>query len=89
MSCYSDTCFVEDGMGNVLMENKAAMERRYRELFDTSPELHCKLVSRIVLGQYVLDEENVTGHRGSKETNHVVAVYRIEDGLIRHVRFLR
>jgi hypothetical protein len=89
MNCYSSTCYVEDGEGNVLMPNKDKMRERYSALFEASPELHCDLVSRIALGQYVIDEEHVTGHNGSKDTNHVVAVYRIEDGLIQHVRFLR
>lgn len=89
MKCYSSTCFVEDGMGNITIPNKDKMRKRYSALFENSPELHCELVSRITLGEYVLDEEHVSGHNGSKETNHVVAVYRIEDGLIQHVRFLR
>ncbi|MCT8138213.1 nuclear transport factor 2 family protein [Anaerobacillus sp. CMMVII] len=88
MACYAETCFVEDGAGNVLMENKEAMRKRYELLFEESPNLHCRLVSRIVLENYVLDEERVTGSRGSTEERHVVAVYKIENGLICHVRFL-
>ncbi|GAE34967.1 nuclear transport factor 2 family protein [Halalkalibacter akibai] len=90
MQCYTEDCVVEDGEGNILMTGAAAMRERYAKLFEESPELHCKLVSRIVVGNYVLDEENVTGSRGSSEMSHVVAVYRVtEDGLISHVRFLR
>jgi len=89
MECYAEGCIVEDGEGNVLMPDKGAMRKRYQELFEQSPQLHCELRSRIVLEDYVLDEEHVTGHRGSTETRHVVAVYRIRDGLIQHVRFLR
>lgn len=88
MECYAETCYVEDGAGNVLMENKEAMRKRYDILFQESPDLHCRLVSRIVLESYVLDEERVTGSRGSSEERHVVAVYKIENGLITHVRFL-
>ncbi len=88
MECYSENCFVEDGAGTVLMENKEAMRKRYDLLFQESPNLHCRLVSRIVLENYVLDEERVTGSRGSTEERHVVAVYKIENGLITHVRFL-
>lgn len=89
MDVFSETCFVEDGDGNVLMENKEAMRKRYELLFEESPNLHCRLVSRIVLESYVLDEERVTGSRGSNEERHVVAVYKIENGLITHVRFLK
>lgn len=88
MACYSESCFAEDGNGTILMENKAAMYRRYKQLFLESPNLHCRLVSRIALHNYVIDEERVTGSRGSTEERHVVAVYRVENGLITHVRFL-
>ena len=88
MNCYSENCIVEDGSGNILMDNKDAMRKRYALLFQESPNLHCGLVSRIVLENYVLDEERVTGSRGSSEERHVVAVYKIENGLITHVRFL-
>ncbi|WP_096200421.1 nuclear transport factor 2 family protein [Bacillus sp. FJAT-45350] len=88
LECYSEDCFVEDGAGNVLMENKEAMRKRYELLFHESPNLHCQLVSRIILENYVLDEERVTGSRGLTEEKHVVAVYKVEYGLITHVRFL-
>lgn len=89
MECYSKDCIVEDGKGNILIENKNQMRERYEDLFNSSPNLHCTLVSRTVVGSYVLDEENVVGSRGSSEKSHVIAVYRVSDGLIEHVRFLR
>ncbi|MGZ4163685.1 MAG: nuclear transport factor 2 family protein [Tumebacillaceae bacterium] len=89
MSCYAPTCVVEDGEGNVLMENWDVMKASYADLFVASPELHCTIVARTVVGNYVLDEEHVTGRRGNTGVGHVVAVYRVADGLIQHVRFLR
>lgn len=89
LKCYSDDCVVEDAEGNILMANREEMGKRYKGLFEESPNLHCHLVSRVVVGDYVLDEENVTGSRGSKEMNHVVAVYKVNNGLIQHVRFIR
>lgn len=89
MSCYAKDCIVEDGEGHVTMESWDVMKASYTDLFAASPELHCKIVSRTVVGKYVLDEENVTGRRGNTGVGHVVAVYRVEEGLIRHVRFLR
>jgi len=86
---FHDNCIVEDGAGNVLMTGRAAMYESYKKMFESSPNLHCHLASRIVLGEYILDEERVTGRGGSDDESHVVAVYKIEDGLITHVRFLR
>lgn len=90
MSCYTEDCLVEDGMGNRLMQGAEAMRASYAAMFASSPKLHCRLASRVVVGNYILDEERVTGRAGSEEEErHVVAVYRVADGLIQHVRFLR
>lgn len=62
---------------------------RYRSLFESSPQLHCELKSRIVLGESVLDEEWVTGAKNSPDGIHAVAVYAFRDGLIDRVWFAR
>ncbi|MCL2559230.1 MAG: nuclear transport factor 2 family protein [Turicibacter sp.] len=86
---FSVDCVVEDGEGNVLMVGRSAMYESYKKMFAVSPDLHCRLASRVVVGQYVLDEERVTGRNGIDGEGHVVAVYRIENEEIVHVRFLR
>lgn len=86
---FSEDCVVEDGEGNVLMTGRPAMYESYKKMFEASPELHCHLASRTVVGSYVLDEERVTGRLGSPEESHVMAIYRIENNEIVHVRFLR
>lgn len=86
---YAPDCVIEDGAGNVSMQGTAAMYDSYKRMFEASPDLYCHLVSRVIVGNYILDEERVTGRAGSKGESHVVAVYRVEDGLIQHVRFLR
>jgi len=89
MKNYAKDVVVEDGQGNVMMRGWDKMYESYQKMFEASPQLHCNLVSRIVLNDYILDEERVTGRMGSSEESHVVAVYQVEDGLITHVRFLR
>jgi len=86
---FAKNCVVEDGEGNVLMTGRTIMYESYKRMFEASPELHCHLSSRIVVGNYVIDEERVTGRMGNPEEGHVVAVYRIENEKIVHVRFLR
>lgn len=86
---FSKDCVVEDGVGNVLMTGRPAMYESYKKMFEASPELHCHLASRVVVGNYVLDEERVTGRMGNPAEGHVVAVYRVENEEIVHVRFLR
>jgi hypothetical protein len=65
------------------------MYKGYWTMFEQSPDLHCKLASRITVGNHVLDVENVTGRMGNADVSHIVAIDRIEDGLIKHVRFNR
>jgi NAD(P)-dependent dehydrogenase (short-subunit alcohol dehydrogenase family) len=40
-------------------------------------------------GEYVVDEERVTGLRGSSDEMHVVAIYHVAGDAIDHVRMIR
>lgn len=86
---FSKDCVVEDGRGSLLMKGRDEMYESYKKMFENSPNLFCELQSRIVVGNYVLDEEKVTGRSSNEGISHVVAVYHIEDEEIVHVRFLR
>ena len=87
MACFSPDVVIEDGAGVVAMRGHAAMRERYGAMFDTYPALHCEVVTRIRVGDYVLDEERVSG-RGP-DVLHVIVIYRVANGLIEHVRTLR
>ena len=84
---FAEDVIVEDGLGALIVRGREALRERYRAMFAAHPALHCELVSRMRVGAWVIDEERVTGRSASAE--HLVAVYRVEDGLIVHVRFLR
>lgn len=87
MRCFAPACIVEDGEGQVLMRGHDEMRAKYGAMFAANPELHCELLHRTRVGAYVLDEERVTG-RGP-DALHALAIYRVVDGLIQHVRLLR
>ena len=89
MICYTPDCVIEDGAGTRLLTGHAEMRPRYETLFASSPNLHCEIASRICIGDYVIDEERITGR--VPDLRHAVAIYRIDisSGLISHVRFLR
>ena len=70
------------------MSGHDAMRERYGQLFAGSPDLHAEIVTRIRVGSYVIDEEQVTGGPGGDV--HAAAIYRLDAaGLIDRVRFLR
>jgi hypothetical protein len=87
VACYADDVVIEDGRGQELSRGCAQLRADYAQLFAQYPNLHCEVVHRTSVGEYVVDEEIVTG-RGTEQL-HAVAIYRIEDGQIAHVRFLR
>ena len=70
------------------MKGLDEMRDVYTGLFTRTPDLHCELVNRIVMGNTVIDQEHVTGLNGGAEVD-AIAVYKIEDGKIRQVWFIR
>jgi hypothetical protein len=90
LACYAPDCRMEDGAGAVMAADREAMRPSYAALFANSPDLHLDVPTRIVAGSYVIDEEHGTGARlpGFSEEVHGAVVYRVADGLIRHVRVL-
>jgi hypothetical protein len=87
IACYTPDVVIEDGAGNLLMQGHEAMRQRYGPMFAAYPDLHCRIVSRIRISDYVVDEERITGRSPNEE--HAVAIYRVVGDLIAHVRFLR
>lgn len=87
VACFTDDVLVEDAAGARLMTGRAAFRESYAAMFAASPALHCRVVSRLRAGPFVVDEERVSG-RGQGEL-HVIVVYTVRDGLIAHVRILR
>lgn len=89
-SCYHPDVEIYRNIGEPLsLKGISDFRESYRKRFDSSPNLHCKIKSRIVLARTVLDEELVTGLGGNSSPLHVVAVYGFRDGLIAHVWFAR
>ena len=86
---FSENCVVEDGEGKILMKGREAMYQSYRAMFENSPHLYCHVSSRTVVGNYVLDKERVSGRNGNSRDSLVVAIYRVEQEKIVHVRFLK
>ncbi|MCL2855323.1 MAG: nuclear transport factor 2 family protein [Defluviitaleaceae bacterium] len=89
--CFSEDCICEDAEGNLLMQGRKTMRERYGAMFAASPNLHCKIVHRSVVGNFVFDEERVVGRNGIDGEGHVMAVYTVDadEEIITRVRFYR
>jgi hypothetical protein len=73
--------------GGEVSRGRDKLRQRYAKLFEKSPDLHCRIVSRTVQGRFVIDRELVTGIRGGADVR-AVAMYEVEDGEITRVWFL-
>ena len=87
-ACFAEDVIVADVGGAVRVQGKSAYRDLYRKVFADFPENHARLVHRIVLGDKVIDHEDVsrspTGPRFE-----VAAIYTVREGLIARVDFVR
>lgn len=90
LGCYAADVKVRDFDGNVLMDGLEAVRGQYGPAFRNSPQLQVDIPRRIVAGDYVIDEEDVSGMvvAGFPPTMHAAVIYRVRDGLIHDVVLL-
>ena len=88
LSVYSEDVKVYNHPDQLILQGKAKMRARYKDRFDNSPDLHCTLTNRMVLGNVVIDQEYVIRDK-SQPAIEVIAMYKIADGKIAEVYFIR
>ena len=71
---------------NIIMEGEEALRNNYKERFEVL-KVNEKLKNRIVIGNKVIDEEEVRGLKVN-EVVKAVAVYEIKNNLIENVWFI-
>jgi len=62
------------------------MRAGFIRFFDNTPNLHCEIKKRIVIGNKVIDQEYITAN---DQNFGAVAVYEVENGKIAKVTFIR
>lgn len=88
MRFYADDCVVADLNGAVTNKGAAAIRERYAAMFAKFPENKAILVNRIVVGNTVVDHEDVVRAPGG-ERFQACAIYTIAGGKIARVDFAR
>jgi len=86
MATYTKDIKLYNFPNDLSSEGQDAMRNSYKGYFESTPDLHCKILYRIVTGNKVIDHELVTAN-GS--TFKAIAVYEVENGLINKVTFIR
>ncbi|MCG7394321.1 nuclear transport factor 2 family protein [Microvirga sp. ACRRW] len=87
MACWAEDAQVFAFPDTLLAEGAQSIRERHIARFQ-EPNLHGKLISRMAVGTMVVDQEVVTRTfpEGSG-TVEVIAIYEVEDGLIRKAWF--
>lgn len=66
----------------LIASGKPAIEKLYKELFETSPNLHSTILKRIVFDNKVIDHESIVGRKGASDVLEIVLIYEVKDGKI-------
>jgi len=81
MTFYADDCVVADLNGAVTSNGAAAIRERYAAMFAKFPQNKAVLVNRIVVGDTIVDHEDVSREPGG-ERFQVAAIYTLKGGKI-------
>lgn len=86
VACYTEDveCF-RPPQAEPVLSGRAALAAHYAANRFNLPQLHAELVSRMVLGNKVVDHERITGVR--PQPFEAAVVYEVQGGLIRRVWF--
>ena len=85
MKDYADDVKIYNYPNTLRTDGKETMRKGYQSWFERAKGLKAVIKKRIVIGNKVIDEEEVTANG---QTFHAVAIYEVENGLITKVTFI-
>lgn len=90
LSYYADDASVVLFDGTRMFAGKEVMREQYGKLFADSPGLNLTFASRMIAGDFVVDEEHVSGlHFGDMPTEMTaISVYQVTAGKISKLMLL-
>ncbi|NRD19716.1 nuclear transport factor 2 family protein [Winogradskyella eckloniae] len=86
MKDYAENIKLYNYPNTLRSEGKEAMQKSYKTWFENVPDLRAFVKKRIVIGNKVIDEEQVTANG---KIFNAVAIYEVENGLITKVTFIQ
>ncbi|NNL09969.1 MAG: SnoaL-like domain-containing protein [Croceitalea sp.] len=86
LNTYSKTIKLFNYPTELQSEGKEQLRSGYAKFFENTPDLHCEIKNRIVIGNKVIDEEYITANG---QNFGAVAIYEVENGKIAKVTFIR
>ncbi|MFK7755412.1 MAG: nuclear transport factor 2 family protein [Flavobacteriales bacterium] len=89
LDAFSDSVKVYTFPDILRSEGKQALTKSFTDFFSKAGDLHSEILSRIVTGNVVIDEELVTGFSKDNQGEfYVTAIYTVTDGTISEMRFI-
>jgi hypothetical protein len=70
------------GNATPVAKGRAELEKLYGALFESSPNLNSRLISRVALGPKVIDHEWITGRAGQEQGLELLMLYEVNEGKI-------
>jgi len=86
-ACFAKDCVIADFNGAVTQEGAGQIRQRYEAMFAQYPENKAHIVSRMAVGDVVIDHERID--RSPQLRLEAIAIYTVRDGLISRVDFVR
>jgi len=88
LATYSPDIEIFDlGLAEAQSVGIPAMRDIYGRMFESMPHLRCELGNRISDGAYIVDHEICTLWEPGETPSRAIAIYQVEDNLIRRVWF--
>lgn len=90
MTYFSDSAAMKDfGEEEIRVKGKKQVRKIFEDFFNASPNLHSKILNRMVFDNKVIDHEYITGARGNTAAFEVIVIYEIIDGKIDSMTAIR
>jgi hypothetical protein len=86
VDCYAEDATIENGHDEVMARGHDELRSKYGGMFEQLPDIRIEALSRTNVGEFVVQEERVTG-RGEPELH--VAVYLVQGDRVKRERLLR
>jgi hypothetical protein len=79
VECYGPDATIENGYGRIAARGHEELRTMYGAMFEAYPGIRLEPGWRTQVGDFVVQEESVTGRRGHEQH---VAVYQVENDVI-------
>lgn len=65
-----------------VIDGKSEVKEVYKSYFNSSPNLHSKIIKRIIFDNKVIDYEHITGARGNDKAFEIILIYEVHKNKI-------